>query len=43
MKAAWSACHCWVSRVTVAGESPAEEPRNCSGAGTKSPDDRPFR
>jgi hypothetical protein len=22
----WSACHCWVSRVTVAGERPAAEP-----------------
>ncbi len=43
MKAAWSACHCVVSRVTVAGESPAELPRNCSKAGTKSPEDRPCR
>lgn len=22
MKAVWSACHCWVSRMTPAGESP---------------------
>jgi hypothetical protein len=43
MKAAWSACHCWVSRVTVTGESPAALRRNCSRAGTKSPKDRPCR
>jgi hypothetical protein len=36
-KAAWSSLHCFVSRVTVAGDSPAAEPRNCSSAGTKSP------
>ncbi|GAA0277160.1 hypothetical protein GCM10009527_086920 [Actinomadura nitritigenes] len=43
LKAAWSSPHCFVSRVTVAGDSPAAEPRNCSSAGTKSPVDRPCR
>jgi hypothetical protein len=38
-----SSCHCAVSRVTVAADRPAAEPRNCSNAGTKSPEDRPCR
>jgi hypothetical protein len=29
--------------VTVAADSPAAEPRNCSSAGTKSPVERPCR
>ena len=36
MNAAASSCHCAVRRVTVAGDRPAAEPRNCSNAGTKS-------
>lgn len=43
MNAAASSCHCAVSRVTVAADKPAAEPRNCSNAGTKSPLDRPCR
>jgi hypothetical protein len=41
--AAASSCHCAVSRVTVDADRPAVEPRNCSNAGTKSPEDRPCR
>ncbi len=33
-KAAWSSCHCFVSRVTVAGDGPAAEPRNCARSAT---------
>lgn len=36
-------CHWAVSRVTVAGDRPAVEPRNCSNAGTKSPLDSPCK
>jgi len=32
-----------VSRVIVAADNPAPEPRNCSNAGPKSPLDRPCR
>ena len=39
----WSSVHCAVSRLTVADDKPAAEPRNCSSAGTKSPVDRPCR
>ncbi len=38
-----SSCHCVVSRVIVAGDRPAAEPRNCSSAGPKSPLDSPCR
>ena len=38
-----SSCHCVVSRVIVAADSPASEPRNCSNAGPKSLLDRPCR
>jgi hypothetical protein len=38
-----SSCHCVVNRVTVAADSPAAEPRNCSNAGRKSPQDSPCR
>ena len=38
-----SSCHCVVSRVTVAADSPAPEPRNCSNAGAKSREDSPCR
>src|SRR5512132_1820438 len=36
-------CHCAVSRVIVAADRPAEEPRNCSNAGPKSELDKPCR
>ncbi|MFD5497460.1 hypothetical protein ACFWH4_32375 [Streptomyces sp. NPDC127091] len=42
-EAVWSSCHCSVSRVTVAAESSAAEPGNCSMAGAKPPEDRPGR
>ena len=32
-----------VSRVTVAADNPAPEPRNCSNAGAKSNEDNPCR
>ena len=32
-----------MSRVITAADSPAEEPRNCPSAGTKSPLDSPCR
>jgi len=32
-----------VSLVITGADSPAAEPRNCPGAGTKSPQDRPCR
>lgn len=38
-----SSYQCVVSRVIVAGDKPASEPRNCSNAGAKSEDDRPCR
>jgi len=36
-------CHWAVSRVIVAAERPAAEPRNCSNAGTKSTEDIPSK
>lgn len=42
-KAAASFCHWLVNRVIVAADNPAPEPRNCSSAGPKSPDDNPCR
>ena len=41
LNAVVSSCHWVVSRVTVAADRPAAEPRNCSSAGRKSPLDRP--
>jgi len=38
-----SSCHCVVSRVIVAADRPASEPRNCANAGPKSLLDRPCR
>jgi hypothetical protein len=38
-----SSCHCAVSRVIVAADRPAADPRNCSNAGPKSLLDRPCR
>jgi len=43
LNAAASSCHWAVSRVIVAADRPAPEPRNCSSAGPKSPLDRPCR
>ena len=42
-KALASSCHCAVSRVIDAADSPAPVPRNCSSAGPKSPVDSPCR
>jgi hypothetical protein len=41
-KARCSAFQVSVSRVIIAADSPAAEPRNCPSAGTKSPLDRPY-
>jgi len=38
-----SSCHCVVSRVMLAADRPAPEPRNCSNAGAKSSEDSPCR
>jgi hypothetical protein len=43
LNAAASSCHWLVSRVTVAADRPALEPRNCSNAGAKSLLDSPCR
>jgi hypothetical protein len=42
LEAVWSSLHCFVNLVTVAGDCPAVSPRNCSSAGTESPDDSPY-
>ncbi len=38
-----SCCHCVVSRVIVAADRPADEPKNWVNAGAKSLLDRPCR
>lgn len=38
-----SSCHCAVSLVAVAADRLAAEPKTCSNAGTKFPEDRPAR
>lgn len=43
MNAAASSCQSFVSRVIVAADRPAPEPRNWVSAGPKSPLDRPCR
>ena len=43
LNASASSCHWAVSRVIVAADRPAADPRNCSNAGPKSLLDRPCR
>ena len=43
VNASASSCHCAASRVIVAADKPAADPRNCSNAGPKSLLDRPCK
>ena len=43
MNASASSCHWVVSRVIVAADKPAADPRNCSNAGPKSLLDKPCK